>query len=144
MHIRYVRLTQDRSSLPLSWVEKPYKTMRIPVDEAGHFRKNLPKMTRFTVGIWCVTHPLQQLPALSLSTHYMNSGAGIAGVCLALELMGSPDIRVDLYESSTELSAAGASITISRKAQYVLRKMGLEDACVRACQDAGEGRGMLL
>lgn len=76
-------------------------------------------MTRFTVGI---------------------CGAGIAGVCLALELMiASPDIRVDLYESSAELSATGASITISRRAQYALRKMGLEDACVRACQDTAEG-----
>ncbi|GJJ13748.1 hypothetical protein Clacol_008004 [Clathrus columnatus] len=54
--------------------------------------------------------------------------------------MKAPDIRVELYESFSELSTAGANITISKRARYILHKMNLEDACLKACRNAGDDK----
>ncbi|KAF8532307.1 hypothetical protein JB92DRAFT_1312172 [Gautieria morchelliformis] len=53
------------------------------------------------------------------------SGGGIAGLCLAGELVKNDDIRVDVYEASTQIEEIGAGITLWGRVCEALQLMGL-------------------
>ncbi|KAF8589909.1 FAD/NAD(P)-binding domain-containing protein [Ramaria rubella] len=60
------------------------------------------------------------------------SGGGIAGLCLAVELMKENNIQVDIYEASPRIEEIGANITLWGRVRQVVRLMGLTNECVNA------------
>ena len=57
------------------------------------------------------------------------SGAGLSGLLLALVLQKDcPDVKVDIYESTQDLTEVGAGIGVWPRIWEILRYLGLEDA----------------
>lgn len=73
----------------------------------------------------------------------MDSGSGIAGLCLVARLvqLNSDAIRVDIYESAPASVEVGAGLTLWGRVCEVLRYMNLEDACTRQSVIVASSRG---
>ena len=71
-----------------------------------------------------------------------DSGAGLGGLLLALVLQKDcPDVKVDVYESTQELTEVGAGIGVWPRIWEILRYLGLEDALR---QGAGATRALTV
>ncbi|CAK7200218.1 hypothetical protein SEUCBS139899_002909 [Sporothrix eucalyptigena] len=67
------------------------------------------------------------------------TGAGIAGLALAIGLKDIPGARVDLYERATQLREIGASIALGPNGMRTLERLGVHNALVDAADDAQNG-----
>lgn len=78
------------------------------------------------------------MPVVGYNSSSSISGAGIAGLCLAAELQGDPNFRVDIYEAASKIEEihTGASITLWGRVCEVLRMMGLSGDCIKAAMAA--------
>lgn len=62
------------------------------------------------------------------------SGAGIGGLALSSALgflKAGPEIKVDIYEASSQISEIGAGINIWRRTWEILRSIGLGDTLLK-------------
>ncbi|KAF9489300.1 FAD/NAD(P)-binding domain-containing protein [Pleurotus eryngii] len=76
-----------------------------------------------------------------METQVTFNGAGVGGLALAAFISRNPQIKVVVYESKPEVSAAGEAIAIRRRSWQVLQDMGLDEGLAkRNFPKEGEGR----
>ncbi|KAF8526223.1 hypothetical protein BU17DRAFT_40692 [Hysterangium stoloniferum] len=95
-------------------------------------------MSKFTVAIW-YAFIVPRIRYSYFAPIGICSGGGIAGLCLAAELLKNDDIVVDIFESSSSIEEIGANVTLHGRVCDVLRLMGLEKDCLGASANPTNG-----
>lgn len=74
-----------------------------------------------------------------LTRRWLNRGAGLCGLVLALALEKyAPDVDFQIYESAAELTIVGAGIAFQPRSWYIIKELGLEAAMLKFTGDGSK------